>query len=367
MNNMYCENWGRVKERFNAWWRREPMEYPLMCVTASGKPARKITPVEDFIDLEDMYTNAYKITGQYKNYCETHWFLEDAFPAVNLNLGPGSLALYLGSEPIFTEETVWYSECIDDLKDFERVKFDPDNRWWKLHFDMIKTAKELAADDFLVTIPDIIENLDIVSAMRGPQKLCYDLMDSPRLVHAALDKVDELYFKYYDAMDDIVKEPDNSVSYTAFRIWGPGRTAKIQCDFCAMMSPDQFREYIQPSLRRQCQKLDNSVYHLDGPDAIKHVPALMEIKELDALQWTCGAGQPDGGCERWYPIYDQVKDAGKALWIALDDGAAEDWVESAKRIIKRYGSDGLYLIFPEFPSRAQAEAAAQSLRDFITR
>ena len=49
------------------------------------------------------------------------------------------------------------------------------------------------------------------------------------------------------------------------------------------------------------ERLDHSLYHLDGPDAIKHVPALMELEKLDALQWTCGAGQPDGACPRWYP------------------------------------------------------------------
>ena len=57
-----------------------------------------------------------------------------------------------------------------------------------------------------------------------------------------------------------------------------------------------------PSLQQQCQKLDYTLYHLDGPDAIKHLDALMEIEELDALQWTPGAGKPDGGDELWYPI-----------------------------------------------------------------
>jgi len=407
MNNTYCENWPRVRERFSAWWKREPIGYPLLRIAAAGKPARdkphfagapgggavdfgasgeviagdrafgdgavdfgasgEVTAGdrasgEAAVSVEGTYTNAAWIVNRYRRYYETHWLLEDSYPTADLNLGPGSMALYLGSEPIFTKETLWYKECVGDWDSFGKIEYDPDNKWWRLHLAMLRTAKALANDDFLITIPDIVENMDIVSALRGPQNLCYDLMDYPDKVLRAVTEVDDLYFTYYDAMYDVVKEADGSSAYTAFAIWGRGRTAKIQCDFCAMISPDQFREYAQPGLRRQCQRLDNSIYHLDGPDAIKHVPALMEIEELDGLQWTCGDGQPDGGNERWYPIYDQVRAAGKSLWIHLSDGGEKDWVESAERLIKRYGPNCLYLIFPDFSDKKSAEEAAHAIR-----
>ena len=198
-----------------------------------------------------------------------------------------------------------------------------------------------------MNIPDLIENVDILSAMRGPQSFCFDLIDEPELMKQYIKQIDDLYFYYYDAMYDIIKGEDGSSSFTAFNIWGPGKTAKIQCDFSALMSPGQFREFVQPSLRKQCKKLDCSLYHLDGPDAIKHLDALMEIDELDALQWTAGAGQPDGGSEKWYPIYDKVRDAGKSLWIPLYDGTAQDCMDNAEKLVKRYGCDGMYLIFPD--------------------
>ena len=363
MNNRYCENWERIKERFIAWWRHEPIGYPLMRIVAAGKSAHDITPVEAFDNAEDMHLNAAKIVENYRNYCKTHWFLEDSYPAVNIDIGPGSMALYLGSEPGFANDTVWFGECIDNWDTFPGIVYDPQNRWWVRHLDMVRTAKALAGDDFLINIPDLMENLDIISALRGPQNLCYDLLDCPEVIAKAVGKVDELFFTYYDAMYDIVKGADGSSSFTHFYVWGPGKTAKIQCDFSALMSPGQFREFVLPSLRGQCKKLDNSVYHLDGPDAIKHVPALMEIDKLNALQWTCGAGQPDGGCERWHPIYDQVRAADKALWVHFYDGNAKDWVESGKRLIKRYGPDSLYFIFPEFDSREAAMGAAQAIRD----
>lgn len=357
MRTTYISDWGKVKSRFEEWWNRDKSGRPLMRILAKGRQGN-VVPLDEPKIPEDLYLDIPRIITGYRNYCETHYFLADAFPTVDINLGPGSMALYLGVEPGFAWDTVWYKERFDSAGEFETLQYDDDNKWWTLHRKMARDAVNLAAGDFYVAIPDIIENLDILSAMRGPQNLCFDLIDEPEAVRRGIEIIDSVYFTYYDRLYDILKDDDDSSSYTAFQILGKGKTAKVQCDFCAMISPGMFRDIVIPSLRRECQNLNHSIYHLDGPDAIKHVPALMEIEELDALQWTCGAGKPDGGCEKWYPIYDQVREAGKGLWIQLYDGGPADWAESAKRIVRRYGTTGIYFLFPEFDSLAEAKKTA---------
>ena len=242
-----------------------------------------------------------------------------------------------------------YAECIDDLDTHPKLRFDPANPWWQKHFAMMRAAKEALGGDYRVNIPDLIENLDIYAAMRGPQTSLYDLMDQPEKLMARVNEIDETYFEYYDRLHELLKEDDGTSSYTAFHILGVGRVAKVQCDFSAMLSPAQFRAFAIPSLRRQVERLDHSLYHLDGPDAIRHVEALMEIERLDALQWTCGAGQPDGGNPRWFGIYDQVRAARKGLWVHLYDGDVRQWIKSAEVLLNRYGMERLYLIFPPMP------------------
>ena len=144
------------------------------------------------------------------------------------------------------------------------------------------------------------------------------------------------------------------LEYTVFQIWGQGKTAKLQCDFSAMMSPDNFREFIQDSLRRQGRELDNVLYHLDGPDAIRHLDALMEIEEIDALQWTSGDYGPDGTLEDWYVIYDKARKAGKSLWVKIYTGELDDWIAGVDKLVARYGSHSLFLHFPVM-SRTEAD------------
>jgi len=351
----YKENWEETKERFIAWWNRSSIGRPLMrIIVRREKPIEELEEEKPFETPEDFHMDAVEKVKRYRNFLRTHKLMAEAFPHLSINIGPGSLSTYLGSRPNFTWDTVWYEDIAREGWDkIGALKYDPENYWWKRHQDALKTARELSNEDFIIDIPDIIEGIDILAALRGPQNLCYDLMDIPEIIKDYMNQLDDLYFKYYDPLYDLVKLSDGSCSYTAFEVWSPGKMAKVQCDFSAMMSPEHFREFVVPSLRKQCQQLDHSLYHLDGPDAIKHVDAIMEIEELDALQWVPGAGKPDCGFEGWYPIYDKVRAANKSLQINLYDGDFNNWVENADKLVKRYGPDGLYFIFPEM-SEAQA-------------
>jgi len=364
----YCGDWEMTKKRFQAWWRGGKIGRPMMRIVAkrdvplqdpgpalkaerSGKTglpaqgaardvARQPSPEEHHIDP---VLNAARLREKFR----THRPMAEGYLSLDLNIGPGSMATYLGAEPVFAPDTIWYKECIADYASFGDLVYDPEAYWLKRHLEVIREGVRLADGDFLVNIPDIIENIDILSSLRGPQQTCFDLYDHGPEVRRTLAQIESFYFPYYDAFYDLSKSSDGSSSFTAFSIWGPGKTAKVQCDFSAMISPGQFRDFVLPGLDRQCARLDNTLYHLDGPDAIKHVDALMEIKNLKALQWTAGAGKPDGASRDWYPIYEKVRRAGKSLWIAIYDGSYTDWIAGADALVRAFGSDGLYLLFPE--------------------
>lgn len=360
----YKENWDETKERFKAWWERSAIDRPMLRLVA-----RRREPIESLEEVispqtpEALHLDVERRVRELRNFCRTHTFIAEAFPSLDINIGPGSMATYLGSEPNFSWDTVWYTECVKpDWREWGPLMYDPDNYWWKRHLELVQRGQELSCGDFLVNIPDIMESIDILSALRGPQQFCYDLLDEPEVVKDYIRQIDALYFIYYDAMYDIVKGEDNSSSFTTFQIWGPGKVAKVQCDFSAVMSPGQFREFLMPSLQQQCQKLDYTLYHLDGPDAIKHLDALMEIEELDALQWTPGAGKPDGGDELWYPIYDKVKAADKSLWISLEEGSVDELIAKAGKLVRRYGSDGLYILFPVMEREEALKILAEAER-----
>ena len=111
------------------------------------------------------------------------------------------------------------------------------------------------------------------------------------------------------------------MAFCYFSIWGPGRVAKLQSDISGMISTRNFRRFVQPFIREQCQWLDYALYHLDGVAAMRHLDALLEIEDLNAIQWTPGAGQPQGGDPCWYDLYKRIRAGGKAImpcWVELN-------------------------------------------------
>ena len=365
----YKVNMEAAKEKFRNYWAHKNTGRPLMCVIARRPEVEQYsdgTPVEGgyldqicqgkyynmpeelkWKDMEDKYQNPQRIVDRYRYFCQTHAFLGESFPNLNIDFGPGSLASYLGSEIGFKEDTVWFNKCLDGWDGVPKLTFDPENKWFKKHLQLAKDCQALAGDDFYVDMPDLMENIDVLASLRGAQDILFDLLDEPEMIGERIQEVTDIYYEYYDRFYDVIKDEEGGNAYTVFQIWGPGRTVKLQCDFSAMMSPEDFRKYIQPSLRSQSENVDYVLYHLDGPAAIKHMDALMEIEGIDALQWTSGDAGPDGTLPDWDVIYDKAIAAGKSIWVKVYSGEFEDWIRNVDRIVNKYGSHSLFLLFPE--------------------
>ena len=365
----YKVNMEAAKEKFRNYWAHKNTGRPLMCVIARRHEVEQYsdgTPVEGgyldqicqgkyynmpeelkWKDMEDKYQNPQRIVDRYRYFCQTHAFLGESFPNLNIDFGPGSLASYLGSEIGFKEDTVWFNKCLDGWDGVPKLTFDPENKWFKKHLQLAKDCQALAGDDFYVDMPDLMENIDVLASLRGAQDILFDLLDEPEMIGERIQEVTDIYYEYYDRFYDVIKDEEGGNAYTVFQIWGPGRTVKLQCDFSAMMSPEDFRKYIQPSLRSQSENVDHVLYHLDGPAAIKHMDALMEIEGIDALQWTSGDAGPDGTLPDWDVIYDKAIAAGKSIWVKVYSGEFEDWIRNVDRIVNKYGSHSLFLLFPE--------------------
>ena len=87
----------------------------------------------------------------------------------------------------------------------------------------------------------------------------------------------------------------------------------ISCDFICMISEAMFRQTILPSIEREIDYMQYSLFHLDGPGALRHLDTLLELPNLTGVQWIYGAGA--GPAERWIDVYRRIQAAGKSLQI----------------------------------------------------
>ena len=244
--------------------------------------------------------------------------MADILPVANTHLGPGSLSAILGAELEAADNTIW----IRHDPDFgDEIYLDENNKWWKLHLDLLKACKEISKGKYFIGCPDLVEGLDALAGLKGTETILTDMMLRPEILEMQLQKTNEIYFKVFDRIYDII-EINGEMTFCYFSIWGPGKVSKLQVDISVMISEDDFRRFSLPFLHEQCQKIDYTLYHLDGVDAIRHLDALLEIEELNAIQWTPGVGEPQGGNPRWYELYKKILKNGKSImpcWVELDE------------------------------------------------
>lgn len=351
---LYKNNWEETKQRFEDYWNRNNSGRPIMRVVGIKPECEPYKLPEELEpkDMDDMYLDADRIVKRFRHYCEAREFLGESFPNLSVDFGPGSIAGYLGSEIVFKPDTVWFEPCVDDWETQPPLKFDPENEWFKKHLQLFADCKKLAGNDFPVAIPDLMENIDVLASLRGAQPLLDDMiddmLDETEIIVPRVQEITDLYQQYYDAFYKYA-EYENGSAYTVFQIFGSGKTQKLQCDFSAMLSPDYFKNFVLDSLHQATKNIDHVLYHLDGPDAIKHMDDLMTVEGIDALQWTSGDHGPDGTLEEWDVIYDKARRAGKSLWVKVYSGDFDDWIKNTDRIVQKYGSKGLFLYFDDMP------------------
>ena len=317
------------------------------------QPHAEIMPPAPAKDLSQKWF-APQWRAEYLDWYVAHSSLKaDILPVANTQLGPGSLAAILGGVFEGGEDTIW----IHPNPDFtDEIVFNPEHPNWILHKELLKACKAKANGHYFVGMPDLMEGLDVLAALKGTDRVLLDTVMQPEILEQQMQQINDIYFKVFDELYDIIREGDE-MAFCYFSSWAPGKMSKLQSDISTMISQDDYRRFVQPFIREQCQKIDYTLYHLDGVGAMHHLPALLEIEELNAIQWTPGVGEPQGGSPKWYDLYKKILAGGKsvmACWVTLDE---------LKPLLDHIGADGVHLEM-DFHNEKEVEQAMRIVEEY---
>ena len=317
------------------------------------QPHAEIVPPAPAKDLSQKWFDP-QWRAEYLDWYVAHSSLKaDILPVANTQLGPGSLAAILGGVFEGGEDTIW----IHPNPDFtDEIVFNPEHPNWILHKELLKACKAKANGHYFVGMPDLMEGLDVLAALKGTDRVLLDTVMQPEILEQQMQQINDIYFKVFDELYDIIREGDE-MAFCYFSSWAPGKMSKLQSDISTMISQDDYRRFVQPFIREQCQKIDYTLYHLDGVGAMHHLPALLEIEELNAIQWTPGVGEPQGGSPKWYDLYRKILAGGKsvmACWVTLDE---------LKPLLDHIGADGVHLEM-DFHNEKEVEQAMRIVEEY---
>ena len=324
-------DWPKAQKRIEAWWAGELVDRAVVAVTApNGRPGRKLpVPATE----EERWTNADFLIARQETWVETRYFGGESFPLFFVNLGPSIGSAYLGTEPVFAPTTAWQERPIIESYDAALpFRFNPGNRWWQKTLDITRQAVERLDGISFVSLTDLGNPTDILAHLRGPQSLLIDSIERREEIERALAELLPVWWRWYDELLAITSTRcEGSCGWLA--AWSPGRTYPLQCDFSCMISPNTYRWMVVPEMKEIVARLDHPLYHLDGPGAIKHLDALLELPKLRAIQWVPGDGNPSP--RHWPDLIRRILSAGRGVHASVPP-------EDVEPMIDEFGPRGLF-------------------------
>ncbi|WP_163712483.1 uroporphyrinogen decarboxylase/cobalamine-independent methonine synthase family protein [Mangrovibacterium lignilyticum] len=352
--NTWKKNWEESKKHYTDWWNGKGIVLSMWEHLQEG-----VTPYENIAqpaapqNLQQYWFDPKWRADNLHYLLSRSSFLADIPPIANTHLGPGSLAALMGAELDGGEDTIWIRhKAGTEMK----LEFDENHPMWKLHVDLLKASKANAQGKYYVGCPDLVEGLDVLASIRGTQEVLMDMMMQPDELEQQLAQINKVYFEVFNRIYDIIREGDES-AFCYFSLWAPGKVAKVQSDISIMISEEDYQRFVFPFIKEQCEKIDYTLYHLDGVGAQRHLDMLLDIPELNAIQWTPGVGEPQGGDPCWFDLYKKILAGGKSImanWVTLDE---------LEPLLDNVGNQGMH-INVDFKNEKDIEAAMKIIEKY---
>lgn len=342
----------KTEERFKAWWEGEIIDRPPVTLYVQPEKPAKI-PHKAHRSLRDRWLDVEHTVLTAVAYMESGVYLGDAFPRFCPNLGTGLSATLLGCEQIFGEDTAWAVHSVKNADDWKQYLTRPlsfDVPEWRAVDEMTRLAVELGKDRFIVGMSDLHDAFDVLADLRSSQQLCIDLVECPDLVLEVAQRGMEANLAAFKHNYELVAPTEGgSTCWTPFFYPGPAYTSS--CDFWGLVSGKMAHDYILPIILKEIEPLERTIFHLDGPIALRHLDTLLAIPNIQAVQWVYGAGNESAA--RWIDVFRRIQAAGKSAEVYCMN------TEDALFILDTLGPKGMWLHIDEkFPE-------PESARNFI--
>lgn len=344
------EEFEAARRRVEAWWRGEPAGRPAIQVTAPRRPARPDDESEPE-DLHRYFTDPDVVLPRLRRQLESTWYGGEALPVVF----PVSVALvailnkYLGAPNRYlTRHTAWSQPIIDDWARRPPLRLEPGNEWFLASRRLLEAAVAWAQGEGIrcfIGQPDLNGPTEILAGLRGAQRLALDFYDNPGEIKPALAQINQAWLEAWRALSAICHRLGGWFFW--MRLWSDAPAVDLQSDVSCLVSREHFDEYFLPFIEQQTRWARRTVYHLDGPGAIRHLDSLLALPRLTAIQWVPGAGAP--GASHWIPLERRILAAGKRLVLDCEPG-------EVRTLASELESDGLML-----STRCASEQEARDL------
>ena len=329
---------GEKLKRISEWWEGKNEERACVAFSLQRKEVSSDGIINTYWSSPEVEPDFEVVVEEMIQRTKSFKYFGEAIPTLPHLWGergtPMTLAAYLGGRVRFGPDTVWIESIIEEWDRFQ-IRLDEENKWFRRSLKFFEIAIGKSKGEYLPQLPDFGDFLTIFSLLRGVERLLLDLTEHKEEILEGRERFLQLWVMYHERFWRLYSSKFPGDLW--WLVWAPGKTYACQCDFSTMISPSMFQEFVVPEIESLGKYLDYIIWHLDGPEEIKHLDILLELPQIRAVQWVPGAGKPPSASPKWLPILKRIKQKGKRLWVTANN---EKEVET---LIRELSPEGLFI------------------------
>ena len=331
----------RIQDKLTAWWEYADQKNPCLLITL---PVEGVAPLAYTEDLRRHWFDVEYVIQHAMHAIEYTRYLGVSAPAHFPQLGSAAMAGVLGARMEYIDQrTIWPYPSGKSLEEIMEIGLDPQNEYYSTLLEITRRSVALSRGHHWVAPYPLEGPGDCLEGVYGALNLFAAMVEQPRAVKAAIDHFTRLWIQAFDEVGRIIESAGNPGGIGWAGIWAPGRTFPLQEDFSFNLSPAMFRQFLLPSLHDLVQAMPYPMFHLDGTTA--HLPALLEIPGLRAIQWVPGPNHQ--AIAPWYDLLRTIKARGKSIEVFCTPDEVDD-------LVANVGARGLLIGLSDFtPEEAE--------------
>lgn len=247
-------------------------------------------------------------------------------PAEPINAVPWMEGI-LGMRLSVQGRTIWAEPLLGKDENIDALNPQVDAGWLEATLQFVRDLVDLYSPEFPVAGPFLRGPADVVAAMMGVQRFCFELTEHPDKIRQLLKLCQEVWAQVYREVLDVIPEWRGGYVVGGRWLYAPGKCAYFSEDASVLISPDMYREFFLPVNLNMAAHFPFGYVHRHSA-SIHHVDALWELPADWAVELTvdpCGPGLEEilARCQR-------IQAAGQPLIVfGLEDLQAFEQVVDA--------------------------------------
>lgn len=277
-------------ERYKAFWSRAEVDRPLVGFTFVGWypleyfSACKSWKVNDYITPEMLKPEEW--IDDYEGLLREGEDIEDdmlrgacpiqvAFPCF-IPAILGCKMRVLPDSVLGQEQTLSWDEAMEK-------RLDPLNTWFEKYMEFVEALVDRAEGRYPLSHGIELGPIDLHAMLRGHSQSILDLMDEPARSAELLMHLGRIFAEFFEESWKRLPRYHGGYFDAQYQLWGPGPMIRMQEDATAVLSPNLYRQLVQPVDRMIARQFECNFIHLHSTSMFL-LDAFLEIEELRCFE-----------------------------------------------------------------------------------